>query len=80
MQSIVLLICTQKDAPCYLIYSVKKEDTESTAVFKDKVYLTTEGRVTACLQLANAKPDCIFIAWFAATATTYKKFFYPLWH
>ena len=53
----------------------KKDSSESTAIFKDKVYLTNEGKITACLQLAKANPDCIFIAWFAATAATYEKFF-----
>ena len=53
----------------------KKDSSESTAIFKDKVYLTTEGKITACLQLAKANPDCIFIAWFNETAKNYKTFF-----
>ncbi|CAN5483936.1 hypothetical protein BH11BAC5_BH11BAC5_52010 [soil metagenome] len=53
----------------------KKDTTESTAIFKDKVYLHSTGKIVACLQLAKASPDCIFIAWFAETATTFVKFF-----
>ena len=53
----------------------KKDSTESTAIFKDKVYLTTEGKWYACLQLAKTQPQVIFIAWFNETAKTYKTFF-----
>jgi len=53
----------------------KKGSTESATIFKDKVYLTTAGKITACLQLAKVNPDCIFIAWFAETAATFEKFF-----
>jgi hypothetical protein len=53
----------------------KKEDTESTAVFKDKVYLNSAGKIVACLQLATTNTNCIFIAWFAETAAIYEKFF-----
>ncbi len=53
----------------------KKEDTESPAVFKDKVYIHSTGKINACLQLAKAQPKNIFIAWFDETAETYKAFF-----
>ena len=53
----------------------KKDTTASTAIFKDKVYLHSAGKITACLQLSNTNPDCIFIAWFAETALTFEKFF-----
>lgn len=53
----------------------KKEDTESTAVFKDKVYLNSAGKIVACLQLATTNANCVFIAWFEETAATFEKFF-----
>lgn len=53
----------------------KKEDPESPAVFKDKVYIHSTGKMNACLQLAKTQPEVIFIAWFNETAKTYKAFF-----
>ncbi len=53
----------------------KKEDTESPAVFKDKVYIHSTGKMNACMQLAKTQPEAIFIAWFNETAKTYKVFF-----
>ena len=53
----------------------KKEDTESPAIFKDKVYINSTGKMNACLQLAKAQPNVIFIAWFNDTAKTYKAIF-----
>ena len=53
----------------------KKEDTETTAIFKDKVYIHATGKMNACLQLAKTQPEVLFIAWFKKTAETYKAFF-----
>ena len=53
----------------------KKEDTESRAIFKDKIYIHSTGKMNACLQLAKAQPKAIFMAWFDETAKTYKVFF-----
>lgn len=53
----------------------KKDTTPFTAIFKDKVYLHSAGKITACLQKAKASPDSIFIAWFTETAATFEKFF-----
>jgi hypothetical protein len=53
----------------------KKEDNTSEAIFKDKVYLNSAGKIVACLQLATTNADCIFIAWFQETAAIYEKFF-----
>jgi hypothetical protein len=53
----------------------KKDTSDSPALFKDKVYLHTSGKIVACLNLAKANPDYIFIAWFAETAATFTKFF-----
>lgn len=53
----------------------KKEDTESTAIFKDKVYINSTAKMNACLQLAKEKRKIIFLAWFNKTAEIYKAFF-----
>jgi dihydrofolate reductase len=53
----------------------KKEDPESPAIFKDKVYIHSNGKMNACLKLAKTQPEAIFIAWFNETAETYKTFF-----
>ncbi len=53
----------------------KKEDTKTTPVFKDKVYIHSTGKMNACLQLAKTQAEVIFIAWFKKTAETYKAFF-----
>ena len=53
----------------------KKEESESDAIFKDKVFINTTGKMNACLSLANEYPEAIFIAWFTETAQEYKAFF-----
>jgi len=53
----------------------KKEGTETDAIFKDKVYINSTGKMNACLQLAKIQPGIIFIAWFKHTAQTFKTFF-----
>ena len=53
----------------------KKEESESDAIFKDKVFINTTGKMNACLRLATENPDAIFIAWFTETAQQYKAFF-----
>jgi|GEM_PF-298394 len=53
----------------------KKEATETDAIFKDKVYINSTGKMSACLQLAKENSATIFIAWFNQTANTYKSFF-----
>ena len=53
----------------------KKEDPEFPAIFKDKVYIHSAGKMNACLQLAKTQPEAIFIAWFNETAKNYKTFF-----
>ena len=53
----------------------KKEGTETNAIFKDKVYINSTGKMNACLQLAKIQPGIIFIAWFKHTAQTFKTFF-----
>ncbi len=53
----------------------KKEGTETNAIFNDKVYINSTGKMNACLQLAKTQPGAIFIAWFRQTEETYKAFF-----
>ena len=53
----------------------KKEESENDAIFKDKVFINTAGKMNACLRMAIEMPDAIFIGWFAATVQEYKAFF-----
>ena len=53
----------------------KKQEGSTPGLFKDKVYITTAGKITAVLQLAKEQPDAIFIAWFSHTSTLFKSFF-----
>ncbi len=53
----------------------KKEGTETDAIFKDKVYINSTGKINACLQLAKENSSVIFIAWFNQTAEMYRAFF-----
>lgn len=53
----------------------KKEESENDAIFKDKVFINTEGKMNACLRLAIDKPNVVFIGWFTATVLEYKTFF-----
>ena len=53
----------------------KKEGNESPALFKDKVYINSAGKMNACLKRAKELPNAYFIAWFKETASFYKAFF-----
>ncbi len=53
----------------------KKEGIETDAIFKDKVYINSPGKMNACLQLAKENSSIIFIAWFEQTAEVYNTFF-----
>ncbi len=53
----------------------KKREGETGKLFKDKVYITSAGKMNACIQLAKEHPDALFIAWFNDTATTYQSIF-----
>ena len=70
-----LLICAINHQPMLSNLFGKKEGTETVAVFKDKVYIHSTGKMNACLQLAKENESVIFIAWFHQTAATYKTFF-----
>jgi len=53
----------------------KKKKGEMGNFFKDKVYITSAGKMNACVKLAKEYPEGIFIAWFTDTANVYKAFF-----
>lgn len=53
----------------------KKEESGTDALFKDKVFINTAGKMNACLRLAIDKPDAIFIGWFTETIQEYKALF-----
>ena len=43
--------------------------------FTDKVYISTEAKMNACLQLFREQPATVFIAWFTTTAKNFENFF-----
>lgn len=53
----------------------KKEQEDKDHLFKDKAYMTTEAKMSACAALAKADESIIFIAWFSDTAKQFKKYF-----
>ena len=53
----------------------KTEDGVPGRIFTDKVYISTEAKMNACLQLIKEQPNTFFIAWFADTAKKFKDFF-----
>jgi len=56
------------------LFGSKEEDNEPR-LFKDRVYMGSEAKMNACVQLAKEQPDTLFIAWFSDTAKKYKAFF-----
>ncbi|MBC7888678.1 MAG: hypothetical protein H7Z13_12425 [Ferruginibacter sp.] len=53
----------------------KKEEEPGDRIFADKVYISSEAKMNACLQLSKDQPETLFIAWFTDTARKYKDFF-----
>ncbi|HQW84382.1 MAG TPA: hypothetical protein PK987_07980 [Ferruginibacter sp.] len=53
----------------------KKDNSSNTHVFIDKAYASTTAKMNACVQLAKKDPACLFICWFANTATVFKEQF-----
>ena len=53
----------------------KKEEGADNAVLRDKVYISAQGKMNACLELAKEQPEMVFIAWFSETAKRFKTFF-----
>lgn len=52
-----------------------KEEEKEDRIFKDRVYMGSEAKMNACVQLAKEQPATLFIAWFSGTAKKYKAFF-----
>lgn len=50
----------------------KNENAEKEHIFIDKVFITGQGKINACLQLAIDQPDTIFIAWFSETVRKFR--------
>ena len=53
----------------------KKEDDTPESIFTDRTYMTTAAKINACIALAKAQPDTIFICWFAETCRHLKAAF-----
>lgn len=50
----------------------KKKDHHK---FADRAFMTEAGKMNACLEMANEEPSTVFIAWFPATARSFRAFF-----
>ncbi len=50
----------------------KKEKGPS---FSDRAYMTTSGKMNACVELAKSDPSTIFVCWFPDTARKFKTLF-----
>lgn len=53
----------------------KKKGKISKSILKDRIFISTEAKMNACIQLAQEKSSIIFIAWFIDTAKLYKELF-----
>lgn len=58
-----------------MLFNLFGKKKQAVGLFKDRVYIGSEAKMNACLQLAKEKPETIFIAWFSDTAKLYKDFF-----
>jgi len=56
------------------LFGKTKEETPGR-IFIDKVYISTEAKMNACLHQIKVQPNTLFIAWFVETAATFKAFF-----
>ena len=52
-----------------------KEDEATESIFTDKTYMTTAAKVNACIALAKAQPNTLFICWFSNTLKLFKEAF-----
>jgi hypothetical protein len=52
-----------------------KEEGKEDRIFSDKVYIASEAKINACVQLAKEQPGTLFIAWFSDTCKKYKEYF-----
>jgi hypothetical protein len=53
----------------------KKEKDSNSAVFRDRVYMRTTAKMSACLALAEEQPHTVFITWFSETSRKFREYF-----
>jgi len=54
------------------LFGKKEEDTAPESIFTDKTYMTTAAKINACIALARAQPDTLFICWFNETLKNFR--------
>ncbi len=61
----------------YMLFNLfgKNEAENEERIFADKVFISSNAKMNACLQLAKDQPDWLFIAWFSQTAKTCRDYF-----
>ena len=52
-----------------------KEADPPESIFTDKTYMTTAAKINACIALARAQPNTLFICWFSDTLKKFKSAF-----
>jgi hypothetical protein len=52
----------------------KKEETPES-IFTDRTYMSETAKLNACVALAKAQPDTLFICWFSETLKKFKTIF-----
>ena len=53
----------------------KKEDNLPENIFTDRTYMSADAKINACIALAKAQPDTLFICWFNETITKWRTTF-----
>ncbi len=53
----------------------KKEDNTPESIFTDRTYISATAKINACIALAKAQPDTLFICWFSETLKKFKTIF-----
>jgi hypothetical protein len=53
----------------------KKDDTAPESIFTDRTYLSATAKINACIALAKAAPDTLFICWFSETLINFRAAF-----
>jgi hypothetical protein len=53
----------------------KKENETPESIFTDRTYMSTLAKTNACIELAKAQPDTLFISWFSETLKNFRTAF-----
>jgi hypothetical protein len=53
----------------------KKDDDAPESIFTDRTYMSETAKLNACVALAKAQPDTLFICWFSETLKKFKTIF-----